>query len=267
MSFLALILIVVLEKLTSLRALVQRDGLWLRCLAYVEAHQCAPWLAHLLLVGLPLAVLALVLLVIEQWLYGWLALPVHLLVLLYSVGRGDMRAALGPCKDALRRGDGQGALYAAERDLGIRPTGELLPAVQEQLVWRAYEGFFAVIFWYALLGPIGALGYRLVALSAQHSQAPTRKQAMRIRHALDWLACRVFALSVALVGHFAAVNQRLMHELLNLTSSAQTLVTQAALAACDQLPEDVDSLAVLWLLIVRATVLWYAGLALLAIVF
>ena len=43
-------------------------------------------------------------------------------------------------------------------------------AVQTRLLWKSYEGFFAVIFWYLLLGPMAALAYRLLALCFEHAQ-------------------------------------------------------------------------------------------------
>ena len=99
-----------------------------------------------------------------------LRLPVHLLVLIYSLGRGDLLAALGPFRDAWRRGDGQAAYHVAERDLSLQAEegAELLQQVQGHLLWQAYQSFFAVIFWYLLLGPMAALAYRLLALGAEH---------------------------------------------------------------------------------------------------
>ena len=68
-------------------------------------------------------------------------------------------------RDAWRRGDEQAALHVAERDLGLEADAEaeLLERVRAYELWQAYQGFFAVIFWYALLGPLPALAYRLLA--------------------------------------------------------------------------------------------------------
>jgi AmpE protein len=272
MSFLVLLLVLWVEKFSAGRGKIQQDGPWLRLLAWAERQPDfieGPWLAILLLVALPLAALALLLALLEPWAYGWLALPVHLLVLVYSLGRGDLQVALGPFRDSWRRGDAEAAYLVACRDLGVQVEEEdrLLPQVQNYLLWQAYQSFFAVIFWYALLGPLAALAYRLLALITEHSQQPiVRERAQLWRHGLDWLPVRVLATSFALVGNFLAVSRVLLHELLSWQISAAQVVASAGRAAADT-PEQalgeagVQSLDGLWQLQVRAALLWYAGFA------
>ena len=269
MSFLVLLLVLWVEKFSAWRSNIQQDGPWLRLLARVEhkAEWAArPWLALALVVLLPLAVLALILIVLTPLVYGWLVLPVHLLVVIYSLGRGDLQAALGPFRDSWRRGDAEAAYLVARRDLGleVEEEGALLKSVQGHLVWQAYQSFFAVIFWYALLGPLAALAYRLLALSAEHAEQPAlRERAVQVRHGFDWLPVRVLAASFALVGNFAAVTRALLHELLSWDISAAQLVINTGRAASET-PEPVigevgvSSLDGLWQLLVRAAVLWYA---------
>ena len=144
MSFLVLVLAVWIEKFSALRQRVQRDGGWLRELARLESSARLgkqPWLILALLVLLPVALLGLLLLVLEPVAYGLLALPVHLLVVIYSLGRGDLLGQLGPFRDAWRRGDLQAAEHVAERDLAIgADSGEqLLERVQGHLLWQAYH--------------------------------------------------------------------------------------------------------------------------------
>ena len=270
MSFLVLLLVLWIEKFSAWRQRIQKDGPWLQLLARGEGReQTSPWGRLLVLVLLPVVVLGILLLLIKPLAYGWLALPVHLLILIYSLGRGDVLTALGPFRDAWRRGDDQAALHVAERDLGVVADGEaeLLLNVQRYQLWQAYQGFFVVIFWYALLGPLVALAYRLLALVVEHSrQAPLVERAAQLRHALDWLPGRVLAASFALVGNFAAVSRVVLHDLLSWDIPAAQLLVSAGRAA-GELPEPqpgesgVSSLDELWQLLVRAAVLWYAAFA------
>ncbi|MCZ3018990.1 regulatory signaling modulator protein AmpE, partial [Acinetobacter baumannii] len=95
---------------------------------------------------------------------------------------------------AWRRGDLQAAEHVAERDLKVAAdSGEqLLERVQGHLLWQAYQSFFAVIFWYFLLGPVAALAYRLLALASENSQNPlVAERAGQLRHAFDWLPVRL----------------------------------------------------------------------------
>ncbi|MFW0757568.1 regulatory signaling modulator protein AmpE [Pseudomonas sp. H11T01] len=273
MSFLVLLLAVWIEKFSALRHRVQRDSGWLRELAKLEASprfSNRPWLVLTLLVLLPVAVLGLLLVVLEPVAYGLLALPVHLLVVIYSLGRGDLLAGLGPFRDAWRREDLQAAAHVAKRDLDIcADSGEqLLERVQGHLLWEAYQSFFAVIFWYFLLGPVAALSYRLLALAAEHSKNPALvERAAQLRHAFDWLPVRLLAASFALVGNFVAVSRVMLHELLNWNIGAAQLVEKVGLVA-SEIPapmvgaDGITSLDRLWDLLLRAAVLWYAGFAL-----
>jgi AmpE protein len=273
MSFLVLLLAVWIEKFSALRQRVQRDGVWLRELAKMEAGpgmSTRPWLILALMVLLPVLLLGLMLIVLQSVAYGWLAFPVHLLVLIYSLGRGDLLAALGPFRDAWRRGDEQAGCHVAERDMGVVADNseQLLDGVQGYLLWQAYQSFFAVIFWYFLLGPVAALSYRLLALAAEHGKTSTLvERAGQLRHAFDWVPVRLLATSFALVGNFVAVTRVMLHELLNWNISAAQLVTKIGRVAGEiSAPvvgtDGVASLDALWELLLRSAVVWYAGFAL-----
>ncbi|MEE4689362.1 regulatory signaling modulator protein AmpE [Pseudomonas viridiflava] len=273
MSFLVLLLAVLVEKFSALRQRVQRDGPFLKQMARLEAGPrtaSRPWLILALLVLLPVIALQLVLTVVGSVAYGWLALPIHLLVLIYSLGRGDLIAALGPFRDACRRGDAQAAVHVAERDMGVQAddSQQLLQGVQSYMLWQAHQSFFAVIFWYFLLGPVAALAYRLLALAAEHGTTPALvERAAQLRHAFDWVPVRLLAASFALVGNFVAVSRLMLHELLNWNISAAQLITRIGCAA-SEVPspvlgaEGVSSLDMLWELLIRAAIVWYAGFAL-----
>ena len=272
MSFLVILLVLLVEKFSDWRPRLQHDGPWLARLRQVEASsrmQHAPWLALLLLVLLPVALLGLLLATLEPLAYGWLSLPLHLLVLLYSLGRGHAKAELGAFRDAWRRGDQEAAALAAERDVGLQEQDppSLMQAVQARLLWKSYEGFFAVIFWYLLLGPMAALAYRLLALCAEHAElAGLRERAVQLRHAFDWLPVRVLLGSFALVGNFVAVNRALLHELLSWDVPARRLLADAGPLAAD-LPPVIDGeagiarLDAIAALLVRTRVFWYAVIA------
>ncbi len=278
MSFLVLMLVLWVEKFSALRQRVQRDGFFLGQLQRLQSQGRwvdSPWAILLLVVVLPAVLLALLLMVLQPVAYGLLALPVHLWVVIYSLGRGDLQGSLGPFRDAWRREDSEGALLVARRDLALdaQTPAELLGQVQRHLLWQAFQSFFVVIFWYFLLGPVAALVYRLLALVAEHSAKPAlAEQASQMRHAFDWLPVRILAASFALVGNFVAVSRIMLHELLSWEISAATLIDRVGRVAADTGPpmagpEGVASLDHLWELLLRAAVLWYAAFALWTLLF
>ena len=272
MSFVVLLLAILVEKFSALRQRLQCDGGWVRELNKLEASPKLaknPWWVLIILILLPVILLGLLLVVLDPVAYGLLALPVHLVVLIFSLGRGDLLADLGPFRDAWRRGDLQAAAHVAERDISVRAENgeQLLEHVQAHLLWQAYQSFFAVIFWYFLLGPVAALSYRLLALAVEHGKnSELVEHAQQMRHAFDWLPVRLLAASFALVGNFAAVSRVMLHELLSWEISAAQLINKAGCAAAELAPpqtgpEGVSSLDALWELLLRAAVVWYAGFA------
>ncbi|MEN2506189.1 regulatory signaling modulator protein AmpE [Stutzerimonas stutzeri] len=272
MIFLVVLLVLLIDKLTDWRRDVQQDGPWLQWLRRVEQRSGSriPWLGLALAVLLPVLVLGLLLLALKPLAYGWLSLPLHVLVLLYSLGRGQGKREFGAFRDAWRRGDEEAAALVAERDLKLSAADapSLLHAVEAQLLWRSHQGFFAVIFWYVLLGPVAALAYRLLALTLDHARDQAmREQAEQLRHAFDWLPVRVLLASFGLVGNFVAVNRALLNDLLHWDIPASRLLAEVGPVAAD-LGESVqgeagiarlDSLAAL---LVRTRMLWYAAIAL-----
>lgn len=273
MIFLVVLLALVIGKLTDWRQVVQDDGPWLRWRHKVESRASrasSPWLGLMLLVLLPVLLLAFLLTALEPLAYGWLSLPLHLLVLLYSLGRGHGKRELGPFRDAWRRGDHEAATLVAERDLGLRAADApaLLRAVEAQLLWRSHQDFFAVIFWYVLLGPVAAFAYRLLALTLEHAESHgIRERAGQLKHAFDWLPVRVLLASFGLVGNFVAANRAMLNDLLNWSIPAPQLLADVAPLAADlgepyAGDQGIARLDALAALLVRTRMLWYAVIAL-----
>lgn len=273
MIFLVVLLVLLIDKLTDWRSNVQHDGPWLQLLRRVEDRTGLvnrPWTRLLLIVGVPVLVLAVLLMALKPLAYGWLSLPLHLLVVLYSLGRGHDKRELGTFRDAWRRGDEEAAALVAERDLGVvaADAPSLLRAVEAQRLWRSHQGFFAVIFWYVLLGPVAALAYRLLSLTVEHARSEaSRERAAQLLHAFDWLPVRVLLASFGLVGNFVAVNRALLPDLLHWDIPAPQLLASVGPAAAD-LGEAIEGEAGLARLdsldamLVRARMLWYAAIAL-----
>lgn len=73
------------------------------------------------------------------------------------------------------------------------------------ILTAAYQRIFAVLFWFVLLGPAGAVLYRTIALSATQSTLGLDKIGNVVLGVLDWIPIRLFTFIFALGGHFANV--------------------------------------------------------------
>lgn len=266
MSFLVLLSLLFLENGSRWRHAVQRDAWLVAALRRIEARGAADW-QLLALLGLPLLALGVLLWSLAPLAYGWLLLPLHLLLLLWSLGRGDVQRQLAPFRASWQRGDAEAAYLDAQRDLGVQADDDrgLLREVQGYLLWQAHQGFFAVVCWYALLGPLPALAYRLLCLVEAHAlAAPLRERAGRLRGLLDWLPARLLALSLALAGNFVATLRSARGRWLGGGAGAAALVIDAGRAAAEleEQAGGVETLDELWRLLQRTALIWYCAVAL-----
>jgi membrane protein required for beta-lactamase induction len=140
---------------------------------------------------------------------GWpLFFLFAVLVLLYSFGPRDLEAEVEAFLEARERGDEESAFLHAGDLLGSAPVDssrKLTRAMLETMLVEANERFLGVIFWFILLGPVGALLYRLschLRRSHDSEQSDFAAAARRMHHILAWLPARLTALGYALSGSF-----------------------------------------------------------------
>ena len=162
-----------------------------------------------LLEGIPV----LLLLVLELW------------VLLYSFGRGDLRAELNTLQGDLRRGDTQAAFHVGEslsadkRKMVAFDLPVLAQELQQRIGYAYFERYLAAIFWSLLGGVAGALLYRLsvfyrASLVQQVAQSDVGESGfdgyLQLRTAsrwltvLEWLPLGLAGFTLSLVGQFGA---------------------------------------------------------------
>lgn len=136
---------------------------------------------------------------------GWLAFAV--IVLVYALGPREIEAdidAVLRAPDALRRDE---AIAALRHD--DAPLTWFAPVMVEAAFYGALRRRFGVLFWFFLLGPAGALGYRLAQILGREAtlalDAATRNTARRVADALDWIPAHLMVFAMALVSDFDAV--------------------------------------------------------------
>ncbi|NZA25531.1 hypothetical protein H0E84_03975 [Luteimonas sp. SJ-92] len=156
----------------------------------------------------PLLLLALFQIALYERMLGFPSLLLGVAVLFYSWGPRDLdldvQAVLEAPDAAVRH-----AAAARLWPWGQAPSlagGPLVAAVFR----NARTRWFGVLFWFLVLGPTGALLYRLAALAAQDEAAAalpaaTAGGARRLLAVLDWPVDQLLAASLALVGNFDVV--------------------------------------------------------------
>lgn len=271
MAFIHILIALAVSQLLGANNPFHRDGWWYRWYDRVESLgplKRVPWLA--LLIALLVPVLGLGLAV--AYLPHWPELILSVVVLLYAWGRGTFAAQVPEYLQACDSNDWLRAQSAAIRQ-GVAcrnlSEGDWHSLHQKMLKLTAYQGFerlFAVIFWFALFGPAGALAYRLLYLLTQWRPS---EAAARLLWAMEWLPARLLSASFALTGNFVGCFNRMGGHWLSLSVPTFEVVWQSSLGAVigeEKRPVAQREILALYRLYVRTLWLWVAVLAFLTIV-
>jgi AmpE protein len=162
----------------------------------------------LLLVLLPVAACSLVMWALGHAFLGdLLQLLFALVVLLYCIGprefEPDVEAVLHAPDGASREAAAQ--LLADDGE----PVAWSAPALGVAAAYAALYRRFGVLLWFFLLGPTGALLYRLAQLLGRDESLPLDSDSHRfagfVANALNWLPAQLMVFTLAIVGHWEAV--------------------------------------------------------------
>lgn len=185
------------------------DGLLQRYFAYVYggvgARNAVLTLTLLLLP--PLVVLGALQYVLAERILGLGELVLGVWALVFAHGPGRVDDQLDAFISAWRQGEGPRArMLAAE--LSEESTADVpapLAALQG-LFWQTEQRLLGPLFWFLLLGPVGAVAYRLVRMAlafiSEHQAVELRPGLDALGYALGWLPARASALAFALAGSF-----------------------------------------------------------------
>jgi len=167
---------------------------------------------------IPLALFFLVIYVITMKTY-WPILPIGVVTLLYSFGRGEFSEIVAEYTKACYSENWADGIARAQ-GLGVEVEGipqddwpTLHQHVFDEAAYRGFERIFAVLFWFFVLGPVGALAYRLIFVFNGRESGGS-EISKRMLWLMEWPAVRVLGLSFALTGNFVGCIQRWRESLL-----------------------------------------------------
>lgn len=161
------------------------------------------------LLFIPTFLVSLVVDTFDGLFFGLLELGFGVAVLMMCLGpMNAVRAARG-LEEALHSDDAPGALHHLRDLTGEEPQiANRNCSVQgaHALLSGSGERMFNVLFWFLLLGPVGAVLYRVASLLTQSPEENgLREAALQVRSGLAWVPVRLLAASFALAGRFDGV--------------------------------------------------------------
>lgn len=236
--------------------------------------------------GIALALLPILLPVAAlQWLldgplFGLLGLVFDIAVLVYAWGPRDLDVDVEAILDAHDTPTRRAAIARLGLSVDAVPVDG--PLLVEAVFRAALQRWFGVLFWFLLLGPVGALLYRLVAIAAEADPehavpSETQAGARALNGALAWPVAQLMTLAMALVGNFDTVftawrearGDRWQADVAflghaarasvkcELAEEAEEYAGEGMVQTMRELPELRDAMSLVW----RILLLWLAVLA------
>jgi AmpE protein len=238
----------------------------------------------LALVLLPvLVVVALAQDILESFMFGLPGLIFSIVVLMLMMGR-NVEDDAEDYIEAYAADDEDKINEATRTIVGDREFAsprDQLQGVVETLLVASNQRLFAVVFWFLLLGPVGAVLYRLSDELTRHDDICGNRLANRATAwlaLLDWIPARLTALAFGLTGHLeqalTALRYHFFNGFVSLAADNRAVLASAGTGAMmldDYLKDDVDGglvstvMGLLTNLVMRTLVVWIVVIALMTI--
>lgn len=268
MNFLVALVALLLYQWRSAVSWVQRDAWYI---AWSQAVSGGTGTAvrgrRRLLVGqgLPVLVVFAVLQLTGGYWGGLPAFLISLAVLLYALGRGDIKRQMAMLAADLDRGDVQGASHIAatfnpgqHHDYADNEAA-FRRELAQKCCYRFLEHHFAVIFWFAVAGAPGALWYRLAVIDVESTPIddPRGDSARAWLRALEWLPVRFLGLTLPIGERFRDGFAQWLKYLFGIHNQGELLLAYVAVVEPDVVAlANGDELTRITALFRRALTIW-----------
>lgn len=267
MIIIVILLCLALNRFTPLGKWVRNYG-WLDC--YFEYHH--KWLGQTPfgkgVLGLLMAILpAVVAVAILQWLliyftWGIAAFIFAAAILLYALGVMPTMEAEHSVHKVVKS--------STVEDLARHEGAPVAPVVtvksKGSLLWQAQTNTFAVLFWFVVFGPAGAVLYRFSRLLAEHRYT---EDALKIQSTatswvsyLDWIPVRLLGLCLVLAGRFESTFKIWWGQIITTPKNNEVYLDACSHAALENGHETPQKQ---WALYQRALLIFLIVLSLLAL--
>ena len=187
-----------------------------------DANSAIAALAPFLFIyGIPLLVVGLLLLFLQDSAFGLPTMILHILILLVAFDRTQPGSLVNGFLRFWRKGDMEGCTCYLEQELSI-PEGTdatspnaISEFFKEQLIYRCFEKMFVMFFWYMITGPMGIvfcyISYQLRDTQSENQAELESKLVANIIHFLEWAPLRLLAVTFSLAGNFVQCFENLKH--------------------------------------------------------
>ena len=253
-----------------------RDMTWFEFFAQAILRftgKLTPPLQFIIILALPTLLLLSIQILLDDFLFNFPAFVFGVIVFIYCLGPVCLSTDIEAYIHARTIGDEDEALHYAgtitESSASTSPDQQVND-VTRAILHVANERIFSTIFWFIILGPFGAMLYRLISeLSKQVEFGELADFSEFIHSIMAWVPARLLAFGYALTGNFDSAYHAYKsrtHSTDYSQGNAEVLIA-TGLGAMHNLNME-DELAGIYAsqaLVMRATIVWIGILALLTL--
>ncbi len=229
------------------------------------------WLKLVLVLFLPLFIILVLQLLLQGVLFGVPYFVFGIFILMYCLGPACLSSDIEAYLDARSLGDDDEALHYAgaltERAASTVPDQQTSD-VTRAILHVANERIFSVLFWFVVLGPVGAVIYRMLTNMSKRDEIDSLLKVTQLSQGLiTWIPAHMLAAGYALTGHFdgafRAYQSRPKESDLSLTNYDVLVTTGLGALRGQEVTDEISSIKAARDLVTRSIMVWIAVLALL----
>lgn len=200
-----------------------------------------------------------------------------LAILIYTLGPRDLALEVNEFSEAVERGDYEAGEIIATRIVGYDISGSPIEAtrhVMEGILIQSNVRVFGILLWFMLLGPVGAVLFRLSCELKNHSSDNENGYAAAARdlyRIMIWLPTHLVVLGFALAGSFVDTVSLWKSYTEIWKTDSEALLIESGIGAISHDPHDeegtpdLEGVHQIMALVKRTLLVWLAALALLTL--
>jgi len=232
-------------------------------------------LSSILILLLPIMSVVLMLQIwLDGRLFGFLELLFGMIIFAFCLGPKDLNRQINRYLQAREDGNEEAAHSEAAAIMQTDPPtdpDQQVVEVMRSIFHESNDRVFAVIFWFVLLGPFGAILFRLTSHTMRSTANATLANAARqFQAVLAWAPAHMVAMGYALTGNYEGAKQEFYSKNKQDDLSDcnyHTLITAGQGALKDCAPgEETACIRSARALILRTLVVWLAFIAILTLI-
>ncbi len=232
-----------------------------------------PPLQFIIILALPMSLLLSIQILLQDFLFNLPSFIFGIIIFIYCLGPACLSSDIEAYIHARTSGDEDEALHYAGSitdSAASASPDQQISDVTRAILYIANERIFATIFWFVMLGPFGAMLYRLISELSKHFDLDELAEFSDYIHSImAWIPARLLAAGYALIGNFDSAYHA-YKDRTHTTNSSQgnnEVLVSTGLGAMQNLQAD-NELASIYAartLVMRAIIVWISILAIMTL--